>query len=46
MIATMRQCKPDIAAPLIVPNGTHAMYGAELGNAGFFNKVLDFLSQH
>jgi hypothetical protein len=47
MIATMRQCKPDISAPLIVSNGTHAMHGAKLGNPGFFNKVvLDFLSQH
>ena len=44
MIAAMRQCKPDIPAPLIVPNGTHFMH---LDNPEFFNKnVLDFLNQH
>jgi pimeloyl-ACP methyl ester carboxylesterase len=43
----MRQCKPDIPAPLIVPNATHTMHGANLGNPGFFNKVvLQFLNQH
>ena len=46
-IAAMRQCKPDIPAPLIVPNATHTMHGANLGNPGFFNKVvLQFLNQH
>lgn len=44
MIAVMRQCKPDIPAPLIVPKGTHSMHG---DNPEFFNKaVLDFLNQH
>jgi pimeloyl-ACP methyl ester carboxylesterase len=44
MIAVMRQCKPDIPAPLIVPNGTHSMHR---DNPEFFNKaVLDFLNQH
>ena len=44
MFAAMRQCKPDISAPLIVPNGTHFM---NRENPEFFNKaVLDFLTQH
>jgi hypothetical protein len=44
MIAIMRQCKPDISAPLIVPKGTHAMHR---DNPEFFNKaILDFLNQH
>ena len=44
MIAVMRQCKPDIPAPLIVPNATHTMHR---DNPQFFNKaVLDFLNQH
>jgi pimeloyl-ACP methyl ester carboxylesterase len=44
MIAAMRQCKPDIPAPVIVPNGTHGMHR---DNPEFFNKsVLDFLNQH
>jgi pimeloyl-ACP methyl ester carboxylesterase len=43
MIAAMRRCKPDIPAPLIVPNGTHLMHR---DNPEFFNKsVLDFLNQ-
>jgi esterase len=43
MFAAMRQCKPDISAPLIVPNGTHSM---NRDNPEFFNKaVLDFLNQ-
>ena len=47
MIANMSQCKLDIPAPLIAPNGTHALHGAKLDNPGFFNKVvLDFLGQH
>jgi esterase len=44
MFAAMRQCKPDISAPLIVPNSTHFM---NRENPEFFNKaVLDFLEQH
>ena len=44
MIAVMRQCKPDIPAPIIVPNAGHSMHR---DNPVFFNKVvLDFLSQH
>jgi len=44
MIAVMRQCKPDIPAPLIVPKGTHSMHR---DNPEFFNKaVLDFLNRH
>jgi pimeloyl-ACP methyl ester carboxylesterase len=44
MIAVMRQCKPDIPAPLIVPKATHTMHR---DNPEFFNKaVLDFLNQH
>lgn len=47
MYAAMRQCKPDIPAPIIVPNATHTMHGATLGNPVFFNKgVLEFLNQH
>jgi pimeloyl-ACP methyl ester carboxylesterase len=43
-IAAMRQCNPNIPAPLIVPNAGHSMHRE---NAAFFNKaVLDFLSQH
>jgi len=45
MIATMRQCKPDIPAPIIVPKGGHAMMHRQ--NPEFFNKVfLDFLKLH
>jgi len=41
---SMRQCKPDIPASLIVPQAAHTMH---VGNPEFFNKaVLDFLSQH
>jgi esterase len=44
MLTVMRQCKPDIPAPLIVPKGTHSMHR---DNPEFFNKaVLDFLNQH
>ena len=42
--SAMRQCKPDIPAPLIVPNASHNM---QRDNPEFFNKVvLDFLNQH
>jgi pimeloyl-ACP methyl ester carboxylesterase len=42
MITVLRQCKPDIPAPLIVPKGTHAMHNA---NPVFFSEaVLEFLS--
>ena len=44
MFAAMRQCKPDIPAPLIVPNAAHAM---NRDNPEFFNKVvLDFLQRN
>jgi len=44
MIEAIRQCKPEILAPLIVPNGTHLMHR---DNPEFFNKsVLDFLKKH
>ncbi len=44
MTGATRQCKPDISAPLIVPNGTHSM---NRDNPEFFNKaVLDYLNQH
>jgi len=44
MSAVMRQCKPDIPAPLIVPKGTHLSHRS---NPEFFNKaVLDFLNKH
>ena len=44
MMGAMRQCKPDISPPLIVPKGTHSMHR---DNPEFFNKaVLDFLNQH
>lgn len=44
MIDVMRQCKPDIPAPIMVPKGTHLSH---LTNSKFFNKtVLDFLKQH
>jgi len=40
----LRQCKPDIPAPLIIPNAPHL---AHRGNIEFFNKaVLDFLNKH
>jgi len=43
----MRQCKPDIPAQVVVPNATHTMHGANLGNSEFFNKVvLEFVNQH
>ena len=42
MSAALRQCKPDIPAPLIVPKGTHGMHNT---NPVFFNEaVLGFLS--
>ena len=44
MNTAMRQCKPDIPAPIIVPNAGHNMHW---DNPVFFNKVvLDFLNQH
>ena len=44
MFTIMRQCKPDIPAPLIVPNAAHNMHRE---NPVFYNKaVLDFLNQH
>jgi pimeloyl-ACP methyl ester carboxylesterase len=44
MFTIMRQCKPDIPAPLIVPNAGHSM---NRDNPEFFNKaVLDFLNKH
>ena len=44
MGAAMRQCKPEIPAPLIVPNAAHLMHR---DNPDFFNKsVLDFLNKH
>ena len=44
MFTIMRQCKPDIPAPLIVPNAGHNMHRE---NPVFYNKgVLDFLNQH
>jgi esterase len=44
MFTIMRQCKPDIPAPLIVPNAGHSMHRE---NPVFYNKgVLDFLNQH
>lgn len=47
MYGAMRQCNLDIPAPLIVPNAMHTMHGPNLGNPGFFNKVvLQFLDQH
>jgi pimeloyl-ACP methyl ester carboxylesterase len=43
-IAAMRQCNPNIAAPIIVPNAGHSMHRE---NPEFFNKaVLDFIKQH
>ena len=44
MNAAMRQCKPDIPAPIIVPNAAHGMHRE---NPASYNKlVLDFLKQH
>ena len=43
-IAAMRQCKPDISVPLIIPNAGHPM---NRENPAFFNQaVLEFLKQH
>jgi len=40
----LRQCKPDILAPPIIPNAPHL---AHRGNIEFFNKaVLEFLNKH
>ncbi len=42
--AALRQCKPDIPAPIIVPNASHSM---NRENPAFFNQaVLDFLEKH
>jgi pimeloyl-ACP methyl ester carboxylesterase len=44
MNAAMRQCKPDIPAPVIVPNAGHSIHRE---NAPSFNKtVLDFANKH
>jgi esterase len=44
IITVLRQCKPDIPAPIIVPKGTHSMHAS---NPTFFNEaVLEFLKQH
>ena len=44
MFKIMRQCKPDIPAPLIIPNAGHNMHRE---NPASYNKmVLDFLKQH
>ena len=44
MFTIMRQCKPDIPAPLIVPKAGHNMHRE---NPASYNKmVLDFLKQH
>ena len=44
MNAAMRQCKPDIPAPIIVPNAAHSMHRE---NPASYNKlVLDFLKQY
>ena len=44
MNVAMRQCKPDIPAPIIVPNAGHNMHRE---NPASYNKVvLDFLKEH
>ena len=44
MMIALRQCKPDIPTPIIVPNGGHYSHKED---PEFFNKVvLDFLKQH
>jgi pimeloyl-ACP methyl ester carboxylesterase len=44
MFSAMRQCKPNIPTPIIVPNAAHRM---QHDNPEFFNKaVLDFLNQY
>ena len=44
MMTAIRQCKPDIPTPIIVPNGGHYSHKED---PEFFNKVvLDFLKQH
>ena len=45
MNAVLRQCMPDIPAPLIIPTGVHLTM--HRNNPEFFNKVLlDFLNKH
>jgi pimeloyl-ACP methyl ester carboxylesterase len=40
IITVLRQCQPDIPAPIIVPKGTHSMHAS---NPPFFNEtVLEF----
>jgi len=44
IITILRQCKPNIPAPTVVPKGTHSMHAS---NPAFFNEaVLEFLKQH
>jgi len=44
IFAILRQCNPDIPAPIIVPNGTHLMHSS---NPAFFTEtVLEFLNKH
>jgi pimeloyl-ACP methyl ester carboxylesterase len=44
MSAAMRQCKPDLAAPVIVPDAGHNMH---FNNPTFFNKaVLEFMQRN
>lgn len=44
MSAAMRQCKPDLAVPVIVPEAAHNMH---FNNPAFFNKaVLDFMQRN
>ena len=45
MLDALRQCKPDIPAPISVPTGVHGSMHRQ--NPEFFNKaILDFLKQH
>ena len=45
MLDALRQCKPDIPAPIVVPKGVHGSMHRQ--NPEFLNKaVLDFLKQH
>lgn len=44
MGAAMRQCKPDLAEPVIVPEAGHNMH---VNNPAFFNKaVIDFMQRN
>lgn len=44
IITAVRHCKPDIQAPVIIPQGTHSMH---VSNPSFFNQaVLDFLNRN